>query len=167
MSQSLTTLVTADKRDLAMKGPLAVTHLLTGDQTDDDLGISEFALEGGVLAAPLHTHTREDEISYVLEGRMGALVGDEVVEAGPGDVLFKPRALPHTFWNPGAKRLRVLEVIRPAGLQGYFNRLDEILSKEGDPDFAAILSLAAEYGLEMDPSSIPDLVQRFGVTLPG
>jgi uncharacterized cupin superfamily protein len=37
------------------------------------------------LAAPLHRHTREDEYSYVLEGRMGALFGDEVVEAGPGE----------------------------------------------------------------------------------
>ena len=36
------------------------------------------------LAAPLHRHTREDEYSYVLEGRMGALLGDDVVDGRPG-----------------------------------------------------------------------------------
>ena len=53
------------------------------------------------LAAPLHRHMREDEYSFVLEGRMGALLGDEVVEAGPGDLVFKPRDQWHTFWNAG------------------------------------------------------------------
>ena len=48
------------------------------------------------LAAPLHRHTREDEYSYVLEGRMGALLGDDVVDAGPGDLVFKPRDQWHT-----------------------------------------------------------------------
>ena len=55
------------------------------------------------LAAPLHLHTREDEYSYILEGRMGALLGDEVVEAGPGDLVFKPRDQWHTFWNAGRR----------------------------------------------------------------
>ncbi len=54
------------------------------------------------LAAPLHRHTREDGYSYVLEGRVGALLGDEVVVGGPGDLIFKPRGQWHTFWNAGA-----------------------------------------------------------------
>jgi mannose-6-phosphate isomerase-like protein (cupin superfamily) len=49
----------------------------------------------------LHRHTREDEYSYVLEGRMGALLGEEVLVAGPGDLVFKPRNQWHTFWNAG------------------------------------------------------------------
>ena len=53
------------------------------------------------LVAPLHLHEREDEYSYVLEGRMGALLGKDVVYAEPGDLGFKPRNQWHTFWNAG------------------------------------------------------------------
>src|SRR4051794_2336970 len=42
------------------------------------------------LCAPLHRHTHEDEYSYVVEGRMGAQLGDDVVYAGVGDLVFKP-----------------------------------------------------------------------------
>jgi quercetin dioxygenase-like cupin family protein len=51
------------------------------------------------LAAPYHRHAREDEYSYVLEGRMGALLGDDVVYAEAGDLVYKPRNQWHTFWN--------------------------------------------------------------------
>ena len=54
-----------------------------------------------MLVAPLHRHTREDEYSFVLEGRMGALLGDEVVYAEAGDLAFKPGNQWHTFWNAG------------------------------------------------------------------
>ena len=64
------------------------------------------------LAAPLHLHTREDEYSFVLEGRMGALLGDDVVEAGPGDLVFKPPNQWHTFWNAGDVPCRILEISR-------------------------------------------------------
>ena len=49
--------------------------------------------------------------SYVLEGTIGARVGDQEVAAGPGSYLFKPRGLMHTFWNVGPGPARLLEVI--------------------------------------------------------
>src|SRR5262249_15121021 len=55
----------------------------------------------------------EDEYSYVLEGRVGALLGDDVVVGGPGDLIFKPRGQWHTFWNAGDEPARILEVISP------------------------------------------------------
>jgi mannose-6-phosphate isomerase-like protein (cupin superfamily) len=75
------------------------------------------------LAAPLHRHTREDEYSYVIEGRMGALLGDEVVEAGPGDLGVQARDRWHTFWNAGDEPCRILEVIAPAGFEEFFRTL--------------------------------------------
>ena len=75
------------------------------------------------LAAPLHRHNREDEYSFVLEGRMGALLGDDVVEAGPGDLVFKPRDQWHTFWNAGDEPCRILEIISPAGFERFFDEL--------------------------------------------
>ena len=71
------------------------------------------------LAAPLHRHAREDEYSYILEGSMGALLGDEDLVAGPGDLVFKPRNQWHTFWNAGDEPARILEIISPAGFEKY------------------------------------------------
>jgi len=56
-----------------------------------------------------------DEYSYVIEGEVGARVGTDEVTARTGDYIFKPRRLPHTFWNPTDRPARLLEIIVPAG----------------------------------------------------
>jgi gentisate 1,2-dioxygenase len=116
------------------------------------------------LAAPLHLHTREDEYSFVLEGRMGALLGDDVVEAGPGDLVFKPRNQWHTFWNAGDQPCRILEIIAPAGFEVFFQELDELGGAlQADP--AELAALNARYGLEMRPETVPGLLERFGLRI--
>ena len=54
---------------------------------------------------------------------MGALLGDDVVEAGPGDLVYKPRGQWHTFWNAGDEPARILEIISPAGFEQFFAEL--------------------------------------------
>jgi mannose-6-phosphate isomerase-like protein (cupin superfamily) len=49
----------------------------------------------------------EDEYSYVLEGRMGAQLGADIVLADVGDLVFKPRGQWHTFWNAGDGPCRI------------------------------------------------------------
>jgi len=51
--------------------------------------------------------------SLRIEGKMGALLGDEELVAGPGDLIFKPRNQWHTFWNAGDEPARILEIIAP------------------------------------------------------
>ena len=75
------------------------------------------------LAAPLHRHHREDEYSYVISGTLGALLGDEVVTAGPGTWVFKPRDQWHTFWNAGDTPCEIVEIISPAGFENCFREL--------------------------------------------
>lgn len=70
-------------------------------------------MEPRALAAPMHGPHREDEYSLVLEGSIGALLGDSVVVGNPGDLIFKPREQWHTFWNAGDVPARVLEIISP------------------------------------------------------
>ena len=116
------------------------------------------------LAAPLHRHTREDEYSYVLEGRMGALLGDDVVEAGPGDLVFKPRDQWHTFWNAGDEPCRILEIIAPAGFEGFFEELvGPGRRRDRRPGGArgALRALRARDG----PASIPGLLERFDLRM--
>src|SRR3954467_13837661 len=108
---------------LGFLGSIGVRFMVDGGEADQRFSLVEHPMSPRALAAPLHRHTREDEYSFVLEGRMGALLGDEVVEAGPGDLAFKPRSQRHTFWNAGDEPCRFLEIISPAGFEHYFHEL--------------------------------------------
>ena len=147
-------------------GSIGVRFMIDGSEADQRFSLVEHPMSAHALAAPLHRHTREDEYSYVLEGRMGALLGEEHVEAGPGDLVHKPRGQWHTFWNAGDEPCRILEIISPAGFEEFFAELVE-LGGNTAPDPEEFGALCARYGLELDPSSVPGLVERFGVRFPG
>jgi mannose-6-phosphate isomerase-like protein (cupin superfamily) len=146
-------------------GSIGVRFMLDGEVSDGGFALVEHPMSAHALAAPLHKHAREDEYSYVLEGRMGALLGDDVLEAGPGDLVFKPRDEWHTFWNAGEDPCRVLEIIAPAGFERFFAELVDLGGAAQAPP-EALGELCQRYALEMDPSSVPGLVERFGVTFP-
>ena len=99
----------------------------------------------------------------MLEGVVGAQIGGQVTEAGPGAVLVKPRGVPHAFWNPGDQPARLLEIISPAGFEDYFAGLADILSGPGFPDAGQLATLADRYGLDVDLASIPRLAAAHGL----
>src|SRR5688572_32089109 len=98
-------------------GSIGVRLMVDGSESGGGFAVVEHPMSARALAAPLHRHSREDEYSYVVEGRVGALLGDEVVIGGPGDLIFKPRHQWHTFWNAGEAPARLLEIIAPAGFE--------------------------------------------------
>jgi mannose-6-phosphate isomerase-like protein (cupin superfamily) len=147
-------------------GSIGVRFMIDGATSEGGFSLVEHPMSARALAAPLHRHTREDEYSYVLEGRMGALLGDDVLEAGPGDLVFKPRDEWHTFWNAGDEPCRILEIIAPAGFERFFAELVDV-GGVGAADPEVLGELCGRYGLEMDPDSLPGLVERFGLQFPG
>jgi mannose-6-phosphate isomerase-like protein (cupin superfamily) len=149
---------------LGFLGSIGVRFMIDGGETDGGFSLVEHPMSPRALAAPLHRHTREDEYSYILQGRMGALLGDEVVEGGPGDLIFKPRDQWHTFWNAGDEPCRILEIIAPAGFERFFAELDDLGGAlEAEPQ--QLGELSARYGLEMQPDSVPELLERFNLHL--
>src|SRR4051812_3482935 len=92
--------------DKGFLGSIGGGFMTDGSTPDGLVPRVEHPMAPRALAAPLHRHSREDEYSYVIEGRMGALLGDELLEAGPGDLVFKPRGEWHTFWNAGDEPCR-------------------------------------------------------------
>jgi len=147
-------------------GSIGVRFLIDGDEAGQAFSLVEHPMSPRALAAPLHRHTREDEYSYVVEGRVGALLGGEVLSAGPGDLIFKPRDQWHTFWNAGDEPARILEIISPAGFERFFAELVDLGGvARAKPEILG--DLCARYGLEMDPESVPDLIERFHVRFPG
>jgi mannose-6-phosphate isomerase-like protein (cupin superfamily) len=145
-------------------GSIGVRFLIDGSEAAGRFSLVEHPMSPRALAAPLHLHTREDEYSFVLEGRMGALLGDEVVEAGPGDLVFKPRNQWHTFWNAGDEPCRILEIISPAGFEDFFAELSDLGGAiQADPE--ALARLNDRYGLVMRPETVPELLERFELRL--
>jgi mannose-6-phosphate isomerase-like protein (cupin superfamily) len=145
-------------------GSIGVRFMVDGVEAENRFSLVEHPMSPRALAAPLHLHTREDEYSFVLQGRMGALLGDEVVEAGPGDLVFKPRNQWHTFWNAGEEPSRILEIISPAGFERFFRELVDMGGvTQADPE--AFGQLRERYGLEMQPETVPELLERFDLRM--
>jgi mannose-6-phosphate isomerase-like protein (cupin superfamily) len=142
-------------------GGLGVHWKVDGAETGRRFSVVHHPIAPRALAAPLHRHHHEDEYSYVLEGTLGALLGDDVVEAGPGTWVHKPRGQWHTFWNAGDAPCLIVEIISPAGFEDYFR---EVAAAWGDVE--AFAEISRKYALDIDLESVPALCERFGLTFP-
>jgi quercetin dioxygenase-like cupin family protein len=144
---------------------IGVRFMIDGAESDERFSLVEHPMPPRSLAAPLHRHLHEDEYTYVLHGQVGCLLGDDVAVAGPGDLVWKPRNQWHTFWNAGDEPARILEIISPAGFERFF---DELLGLGGafTADPADMAALCDRYGLEMQPDTVPGLIERFDLRLP-
>lgn len=97
---------------------------------------------------PLHSHRRQDEFFYVLEGTFTARIGNDTLEADPGTSILLPREIAHTYQNTGDEPGRILAMIAPAG---------------GIPMFEAL----SELSMPPDPDTVANILDDHGVTLEG
>ena len=166
MKTLTSTIVGAHDGKAGSLGSIGVRFMIGGAETSERFSLVEHPMPARALAAPLHRHTNEDEYSYVLEGQVGALLGDDVLVGGPGDLIFKPRNQWHTFWNAGDEPARILEIISPAGFERFFDELVDLGGvTRAEPQTLA--DLCGRYAIEMDPDSIPGLLERFDLRFPG
>ena len=145
-------------------GALASVHKTPAALTEGRIAVVEHTLPPRQLAAPLHRHSREDELSIVLDGRLGALLGDHEVVAEQGSYVYKPRGQWHTVWNAGDTPLRFIELLIPGGVDRYFQQISSMFHAADGPDVVVIQRMAREYGIEFNFSSVPSLCERFAVT---
>jgi quercetin dioxygenase-like cupin family protein len=164
MPAAVTHLLGPDQGESVQLLALGVRFLVDGEQTGGAFSLVEHPLPPRALGSPLHTHHNEDEYSFVLQGRFGVQLGDEVCELGPGDLLFKPRGVAHAFWNAGDEPARLLELISPAGFEHYFRDLAPLLAA-AERDQAAIGEVVARYQLEIDFATIPALAEQHHLRL--
>lgn len=143
---------------------LGVRFMIDGAATGGRFSLVEHPMPPRSLGSPVHTHRHKDEFSYVLEGRVGVQIGNDVVVAGAGELVFKPRGIPHAFWNAGDEPARLLEIISRAGFENYFREMAPLLAAPVRDD-AAVAAVAARYGLDIDFSTIPMLAERHGLRL--
>jgi mannose-6-phosphate isomerase-like protein (cupin superfamily) len=151
---------------LGRLGGIGVRFMVGGTESGGGFALVEHPMEPRALAAPMHRHSREDEYSFVLEGRVGADLGGAIVYGETGDLIFKPRGQWHTFWNAGDGPARILEIISPAGFEKFFDKMTDLAGR-GELGPGTMATLAAEYGAEVDMESVPRLVAAHGLTFPG
>ncbi len=132
--------------------------LIDSAHTGGRLAVVEHLLAPRSIAAPVHRHTNEDEFSFVLEGRVGAIFDGVEVFAEPGDLIFKPRGEWHTFWNAGDAPARLIELITPGGLEDMFRKVDLGVS---DEEFG---QLVEAFACEVDMDQTGPLMERHQLT---
>jgi mannose-6-phosphate isomerase-like protein (cupin superfamily) len=153
--------ITTDHYDINL-GKLGARLDVARTDNEANVAIVEHTLPPHTLAAPLHRHSREDEISYVLEGEMTVLAGGELSTVSAGESVVKGRDVWHTFWNAGDEPLRFLEVIAPGEFSEFFEEVGP-LTPLGPSDREAIAEfqrIGERYGFEADLESIPRLCEE-------
>ena len=126
---------------------------LSGGDTGGTYCLLEVSLAPG-MGVPRHTHTREDEVYFVLVGELEATVGDETFVLRPGDTLLAPRDIPHELRNSGNAENHYLLVFSPSGFEDFIMATavpapDNAVAPTEPPAVAVenVHKLATDYGI--------------------
>jgi mannose-6-phosphate isomerase-like protein (cupin superfamily) len=153
--------ITTDNYDVAL-GKLGARLDVARTDNEANVAIVDHMLPPYTLAAPLHRHSREDEISYVLEGEMTVLADGELSTVSAGESVVKGRNVWHTFWNAGDEPLRFLEVIAPGEFSEFFEEVAPLtpLDPSDGEAIEEFQRIGERYGFEADLESIPRLCEE-------
>ncbi len=142
---------------------LGTTYKVLSQSVNGTTAIVEHTLEPRSIGAPMHKHTHEDEISFVLEGELSVIQDGVVQKAGPGEFIVKPRGVFHTFWNEGDQRSRWMEVITPGNFENYFAEIAPFLLPGQPPQMDKVREAAAKYGLIIDPLAAEAIIMKYNL----
>ena len=131
-----------------------LTFLATAKDTQGRFALIEMLGRKGNVPPP-HIHHREDETFYILEGEMTASVGGQTIKGTPGTMIFLPRNVLHSF-DIESEQMRMLVLLTPAGLEGYFKECSVPAPAMTMPppaevpysDIQKLLDVGTKYGLE-------------------
>ena len=142
---------------------LGTTYKVLSESVGGSAAIVEHTLEAKCIGAPLHKHSKENEISYVLEGELSVIQDGEIQTARPGQFIVKPKGIFHTFWNAGDSMVRFLEIITPGSFEYYFAELAPFLIKGQPPQMDKVRETGQKYGLIIDPDAAAVIIEQYGL----
>jgi len=152
-------------RVLAFVG-FEVTFKVQGDQTSGGLSTTHQVAQPGSFVPP-HMHEKTDEVSYVLEGKLGVMVGEEEFEALAGAFVVRPKGVPHALWNIGERSARFLDMYTPAGHEAWFEELARMFSAPVPPTLDQMLEAGRHYDTIHLPELAPPLIAKYNLRVPG
>ena len=122
----------------------------TAETTNGAFGLMEHWEMPVGFASPYHTHHREDESFYVLEGEMAFICGGNWLKAGPGTFVYGPREIAHGFKVIGSSPARMLLMCTPGGFERFvLEQTTPITEATSSPDMGKLMMLAAKYGIDI------------------
>lgn len=127
-------------------GKLTVRYLIDGSQTDS-MGLFELTVEPGAGVPPPHSHSNNEEIVYVAEGKLRYTVAGVARDLVAGESMHTPTGAVHQFSNPFSEVARALITLSPDIGAQYFLDVGEIINKAGPPDRLAMAEVMKKYGL--------------------
>lgn len=144
---------------------IGVQFKIDAEDVNGRVSVVEHPFDIGALVPP-HVHHAEEEISIVIEGRIGFRSEDREVVLSTGGYIIKPRGEVHAMWNAGDVPARMIEIITPAGFDEFFRELaaGNARAPITPPELG---KLAARYALEFaEPDWIGDVIERYGLVPP-
>jgi uncharacterized cupin superfamily protein len=131
-------------------GQLSIQYLVDGAATGG-MGIFELTVPPGSQVPPPHSHTRNDECVYVLEGTLRYSVDAKIRDLTQGEWMFTPRESVHHFSNPHSGTARALIVLTPDIGAQYFRDVRTIVNAGDPPDRSKLIGVMSKYGLVPAP----------------
>ena len=128
-------------------GAIQLTWKATGDGTGGTYALAEYVGAPG-SGSGFHTHTKEDESFYIVEGAMTFQLGEREFRAEAGAYVAIPRGLRHAFANAEARPVRAIMLVTPAGLERFFEELAELSRRPDGGSPEEIATLTQRYGLD-------------------
>jgi mannose-6-phosphate isomerase-like protein (cupin superfamily) len=147
MTQLTSAIVRGPGEGRVIPGPEGLTVKAAGDETGGSIGIVEATSPPG-FGPPRHVHHANDELFYVLEGTFAFLLGEQVVQAGAGSLVFVPRGMVHAPRVVGPGPGRVLLAFVPGGVERAFDEFAALAAELGgppDPDDPRVRGINERY----------------------
>ena len=148
------------------EGGFGVLFKIFGSETGETLAVVEHPVDPRRLVPP-HTHSDVDEYSYILEGEIGARIGDRVISAPRGTYVLKPRGIMHTFWNATDRPARLLEILSPAKFEKFFEEMGDLMKNSGPETPQLLGTRAAAHNTMMSMEWVEELKSTYGLKLLG
>lgn len=143
--------VTANERKTAQVFSVRTDIMMRSEDTGGTYSSYEI-IAPPECGARAHTHSHENENMYVIEGTFHFRCGEQECTLGAGDSIYMPKGLPHSFINTGQTTGRLLGVATPAGLERFFEDVDEVVRvKQADLTRADIAAVCRRHGIEILP----------------
>ena len=129
-----------------MVGRLKINYLIDGT-TSGGMGVFELTIPPESNVPPPHSHSKNDECVYVLEGILRYSVDAVTRDLHPGEWMFSPKGSVHHFSNPSGEATRVLSILSPDIGAQYFRDVGAVINAGGPPDRTRLLAVMSSYGL--------------------
>jgi quercetin dioxygenase-like cupin family protein len=142
--------VPRSSKDIVQIGRMTIRYLVDGS-AEGGLGIFELSVPAGSNVPPPHSHSRNEECVYVLEGVLRYTVADVTRDLGAGEWMRTPRGSVHAFSNPHAALAKALIVQTPDIGAQYFRDVAAAMEAGGPPDRSRLLAVMSRYGLVPAP----------------